>query len=146
MYIIIDLIGTVYSQPCDGGNNKLLSRVSRAGSFVPVLSYLTRPSPNKSDPLHRHPTSPEPVSATPSQFPTTDAYYAQDINYEAGLGLGPDDLGQSPERVEEKSSVFHLGHVRSLPLTVTSVPKACHQCRRRKLVCHPTFFQTPRSS
>ena len=43
------------------------------------------------------------MSATSSQFYFTDA---QDINRKAGLGLGPDCLGQSPERVEEKSSAF----------------------------------------
>jgi hypothetical protein len=80
---------------------------------------LSRPSPNNSTNFIATRRSPGPVSATPSQFPSTDAYHAQGINCEAGPGLGPDDLGQSPERVEEKSSVFHLGLFRDPPLTVS---------------------------
>ncbi|SRR6266403_2028413 len=41
-----------------------------------------------------------------SSVPT---YYAQDLDCKTRLGLGPDSLGQSPERTEKKSSVFASG-------------------------------------
>ena len=67
--------------------------------------------------------------------PSSGAYHAQDSNRQTGLGLrlGPDGLGQSPERAEEKSGMSSPRPFHRAPAHTTCA-KACHQCRRRKLV------------
>lgn len=87
------------------------SRVSPRPTACPALSQS----------LH-HNLSRRRLSLCPRLLFTSDAYYAQGFDCKAGLGLGPDHLGHSPERVEEKSSVFISGSIQVLYSThLTSI-------------------------